>query len=245
MSDNPFLGRECRHCDSSLPLEPVGLRLVCACCSRAADDLPAEPGRVEPAAAGPASRDTASSAPAGRQAHDAPPAAPDGPRRANDSSPDGEPALDVAAVLAALKRDDRDPASGRFRPGHLRNLKHGRRAPSLWAAGPLAEALAERVEALVGDYGGRENLTTAEHALVVELGRLQLLTEAAGENLVREGLATSKGRMRAGCSLWLGLLDRQSRLAGQLGLQRRARPAQAAIAEWAAAQVARDGEPQS
>lgn len=139
----------------------------------------------------------------------------------------------MAAALAALKRHGRDPATGQFRAGHFANLKHGRRAPRLFTAGALAEALTVRVEALERDYGGREELTTAEHALVVELGRLQLLTEAAGASLLSLGLTTSTGKARAACSLWLGLLDRQSRLAGQLGLSRRSKPAGDAITQWA------------
>lgn len=59
---------------------------------------------------------------------------------ANAAEADSIPALDVAA----LKRDDRDTTTGRFRPGFVRNLTHGRRAPHLWEASPLAALLAER-----------------------------------------------------------------------------------------------------
>ena len=232
MSDE-ITGRECRHCDSTLPLERVGLRFVCPCCSRAADDeLPA--GRaIEPAPSGAATTDTGEFSPAGRQAHEAPETAQDGAQATIAGPPDAEPALDVAAVLDALKRGGRDPVTGQFVAGHVVNLRHGRRAPRLWAAGPLREALAEREAAVLADLGGAPNLSAVERPLVREFARLALLVEAAGERLIRDGLESSKGRTRAAASLYAALLDKQMRLASMLGLQRRARPA-ASLADWAA-----------
>lgn len=183
-------------------------------------------------AATPPGRD-ACPAPSGRPPQTLPESAPDaaGTTTATGAAP--EQALDVAAVLGALKRHGRDPQTGRFASGHLVNLKHGRRAPQLFTAPALAEALTTRVENLERDYGGRTELTTAELALVTELGRLQLLTEAAGAHLMVSGLTTTTGKARSAVTLWLGLLDRQSRLAGQLGLSRRSKPAGDALAQWA------------
>lgn len=152
---------------------------------------------------------------------------------ANEAEADSTPVRDVAATIEALRGSGRDPVTGRWLPGAFPRLANGRRSPRLWAQSELAGLLAEREASLVSDYGGPESLSTAERSLVLELARLELLTEAAGDQLVQSGLHTSKGRVRAAASLWLQLLDRQSRLAGQLGLQRRARPA-ASLATWAA-----------
>lgn len=150
-----------------------------------------------------------------------------------ETEADSTAALDVAAVLAAVRADSRDPVTGRFRPGGMPRLQHGRRAPRLWTAGPLAEVLAEREAGVVADLGGVENLSAVERPLAREYARLDLLVEAAGDRLIRDGLETAKGRARAAASLYGALLDRQTRLAGMLGLSRRARPA-ASLATWAA-----------
>jgi hypothetical protein len=197
--------------------------------------LPAAEVLVDPLVPGAATLPGHDANPAlgGRQPQTLPESAPDAAGTTITTGAAPTQALDVAAVLSALKRHGRDPQTGRFASGHLVNLKHGRRAPQLFTAPALAEALTTRVEALERDYGGRAELTTAEHALVVELGRLQLLTEAAGASLMALGLTTTTGKARAACSLWLGLLDRQSRLAGQLGLSRRSKPAGDALTQWA------------
>jgi hypothetical protein len=201
------------------------------------ENLPAAEGLVDPSLSGAATTPghDANPAPGSRQPQNAADSASEALSAANTDTPGPEQAVSVAVALDALKRHGRDPVTGQFVSGHLVNLKHGRRAPRLFDAPALAEALTARVEALERDYGGAGQLTTAEHALVVELGRLQLLTEAAGASLMALGLTTTTGKARAACSLWLGLLDRQSRLAGQLGLSRRTRPATDALAEWARA----------
>lgn len=171
--------------------------------------------------------------------HDAAPqAAHEAAGAAIEAEADSAPVLDVAALLDALRGTGRDPKTGRLLPGHAVNLRHGRRAPRLWAAGPLAAALAEREAAVVADLGGEPNLSAIERPLAREYARLSLLVEAAGERLTRDGLETTKGRARAAASLYGALLDRQTRLAAMLGLARRARPA-ASITEWARAHEGR------
>lgn len=177
-----------------------------------------------------------------RAAHEPQEPAQEPPGATIEAEADSTPALDVAAALEALRGSGRDPQSGRWLPGAFPRLASGRRSPRLWAQSELAGLLAERDAALVADYGGPEGLSTAERSLVLELARLELLTEAAGDQLVQSGLHTSKGRVRSAASLWLSLLDRQARLAGQLGLQRRARPART-LADWAADSRAAKVEP--
>ncbi len=205
--------------------------------SESVTNLPAAEGLVDPSSPSAATTPghDANPAPSSRQPQGTAHSASQALSAANTDMPASGQPLSVAAVLDALKQHGRDPVTGQFVSGHVVNLKHGRRAPRLFTAPALAEALTARVEALERDYGGAGQLTTAEHALVVELGRLQLLTEAAGASLMALGLTTTTGKARAACSLWLGLLDRQSRLAGQLGLSRRTRPATDALVEWARA----------
>ena len=105
----------------------------------------------------------------------------DGSGRENADAPDAEHALDVAAVLAALREADRDPVTGQFKAGHVRNLTHGLRTPRLWAASPLREVLAEREAGVLADLGGDGNLSRVERPLVREYARLDVLVEAAGE----------------------------------------------------------------
>jgi hypothetical protein len=151
-----------------------------------------------------------------------------------EAEADSTPALDVAAVLAAVRADSRDPVTGRYLPGGMPRLQHGRRAPRLWTAAPLAEALAEREAAIVGHLGGDSNVSAVERPLVRELARLDLLVEAAGSRLLRDGLETRKHRSRTqDAALYATFFDRHVRLSDALGFRPRARPA-ASLATWAA-----------
>lgn len=150
-----------------------------------------------------------------------------------EAEADSTPALDVAAVLAALRDDSRDPATGRYRPGGMPRLQHGKRAPRLWAASPLVEALAEREAAILAHLGGDEHVSAVERPLVRELARLDLLVEAAGSRLLRDGLETRKHRSRTqDAGLYTSFLDRHVRLSDALGFRPRARPT-ASITDWA------------
>jgi hypothetical protein len=165
-----------------------------------------------------------------------PPSAPEAPQREITGRDVSEHGLDLPAVLERLRNDDRN-AAGQFTPGHFRNLKHGLRSARLWSASPLRELVAEREAGILSDVGGDANVSRVERPLVREYARLDVLVEAAGERVIRDGLETTKGKARAAATLYLALLDKQLRVAGVLGLSRRARPATSAIAEWAAKAV--------
>lgn len=126
--------------------------------------------------------------------------------------------------LAEMRQGSADPTTGRFVQGGAARWKTGSRARREPAA--LAAALDQRAGELTADLGGLSELSAVARPLVRELGRLQLVTEALGHDVVRNGPFTGKGRTRAAVQLWLGLLDRQQRLAAMLGLERKAKPAQ-------------------
>ncbi len=83
-----------------------------------------------------------------------------------------------------------------------------------------------QVDAITQDLGGASELTALAQASIREAARLQVLLEALGSELLAGGALTGKGKMRAATTTYLHVLDRFTRLASTLGLERRSRQVQ-------------------
>lgn len=122
----------------------------------------------------------------------------------------------VAAVRAQGSRD----ARGRTRDGLL-NLRHGLYATSLLDRPEVAAFHGEQVAAITADLGGASELSALAQASVREAARLEVILHALGTELLDGGVLTGKGKMRAAATTYLQVLDRFTRLAATLGLDRR------------------------
>ena len=112
-----------------------------------------------------------------------------------------------------------------FQPGNTLAQRHGAsprwvRAASLMPA-EAQEALAERVSVIVEALGGRDALSPIAVGLVERHARLEMVDDYLFENLRQYGVLTPKGHRRAALSAWLQVVDRLSRSAVTLGLERR------------------------
>jgi hypothetical protein len=67
-------------------------------------------------------------------------------------------------------------------------------------------------------------LTALAHAAVRETARLVVIAGALGDDVLTRGVLTGKGQTRASVLLYLKVLDRFTRCAALLGLERRSRP---------------------
>jgi hypothetical protein len=114
---------------------------------------------------------------------------------------------------------------GRFATGNLAALKHGGRSQQV-QRGLLpdqAEALAALAEArseIEGDLGGVDVLSRLTRDTVARYLELSLVAGYLADRLVTEGPLTGKGRQRAALTAYLGVVDRLSRLAQQLGFEK-------------------------
>lgn len=122
--------------------------------------------------------------------------------------------------LDDIRANGKDEKTGRFLPGHQVNLKDGSQATHLLEVPEVAAAHKVLVDGLVCDLGGRSEVSAVKLAIVEELAAVQLMTASYRDKLFREGLQTAKGNTRAAFAIYTGLLDRQVRLAGMIGLER-------------------------
>jgi hypothetical protein len=140
----------------------------------------------------------------------------------------GDTRAEVAAAVRELQQaPDRDPDNGQFVAGNSANLRHGRRAGE---DGALRRALAEPARALeaavLGDLAIAKDgaAATTLRGLVGGYVEARLLRESLFARLIEiGGPVTTKGSKRALFDAWLSVLDRERRLALDLGLTRRAR----------------------
>jgi hypothetical protein len=146
-----------------------------------------------------------------------------------------------SAELPASGRPDGRDDRGRFAPGWpllpdaRGSLKTGSR--SVYAkAGALPEQadivalMAEKHAAYVADLGGRSALSQIKLDLVGRYQETDLLASTLAENIKRGGVVTGKGRTRAAVTAYLAVVDRQTRLAQLLGLERVLKPTKDAMA---------------
>jgi hypothetical protein len=119
---------------------------------------------------------------------------------------------------------------GRFRPGHSVTLKHGRYSERAQTAllpeqDTLRRELAQLRDELIADLGGPERVGVVMGQAAESYLRLWTLAETLWAGIEKHGPLTPKGRQRAATSLLLQILDRMTRLAQQLGMERRLKPA--------------------
>lgn len=126
------------------------------------------------------------------------------------------------AAVAALRGQGRQ-ADGRAGPGNTLNLRHGLRSTQLLEQVDVAAWHREQVHAISTDLGGDDELSALARASVREVARLEVILGALGAELFEHGVLTGKGTMRSATACYLGVLDRFVKLAGVLGLARRAR----------------------
>jgi hypothetical protein len=127
------------------------------------------------------------------------------------------------AAVQALRGSRGQRVGGRFTVGNFDAGKTGMHSRQLQDLPDVAAWHRERVAAITGDLGGADELSALQQGLVREVARLEVVVAALGEDVLAHGTLTGKGRTRGATNVWLSVLDRYSRLAQQLGLQRRQR----------------------
>lgn len=146
------------------------------------------------------------------------------PSPSGDLPPNGAVDGRVSKALADLQqRPDRDPATGRFVKGNTAAGKTLARSEALWSA--LAGAKHELAEQLHSDLALDGNAAATMAGLVDAYVEARLLRHSLFTRMVEMGgPITTKGKARALFSSYLSVLDRERRLALDLGLERRQRP---------------------
>lgn len=165
-----------------------------------------------------------------------------------DHGPDVEPGADgpdvAECVREALDRLAAVPArgeGGRFVAGGLAAGKTLERSEAFWSAvAPIKSDLVARVSA---DGAAQVDAAETLRGLRGAYAEVRLFREAMFLRLVEQGgPITAKGKARALYTAYLNALDRETKLAQLLGLQRAARDLSTmSAAEWAARQGAGDG----
>lgn len=120
----------------------------------------------------------------------------------------------------------RDPETGQFLPGNTAALQHGARSERHLERlqEQAAEALAEQRDEIAQDLGGADALSRVQQDLLERYLAASCLLGWMEAELVAKGPLTSKGKRRALHSAYAIQLDRVVKLAGMLGLERRAKP---------------------
>jgi hypothetical protein len=127
-----------------------------------------------------------------------------------------------------LVRRRRKATGGSIKPGETRALKHGlfsKRAQLALLPGQeqWRDVLASRRTRLTDDQGGTQNISLILEDTIDRYQRLWVLASTLEARIEKEGITTGKGKTRATVSLYLGIIDRLTKLAQQLGFERRAR----------------------
>ena len=81
----------------------------------------------------------------------------------------------------------------------------------------------ERVDRMLVDLGGAENLSELERGLVERAGQLSAMLDLFEADFEARGMWTARGRQRSSVAAYLSTLDRYDRLAMRVGLARRAK----------------------
>lgn len=152
---------------------------------------------------------------------------------AAQSEPQSEPAMELVRPNEESPTAGRDrhgrfqPGNGvgqRFGEGNTARQTHGGRSRAMQAGllpgqQAVAGLIQEQAAAIVADLGGEAQVSVTKAGLIRDWVRLGLY--AAGlEQHLEGGLLSSKGRCRAAATLWLQVIDRRHRVAGQIGLSR-------------------------
>jgi hypothetical protein len=80
--------------------------------------------------------------------------------------------------------------------------------------------LASRRARLHDDQGGTSELSQVLEDTLDRYQRLWVLGSTLEARMEKEGILSAKGRTRASVTLYLGIVDRMTRLAQQIGFQR-------------------------
>jgi len=117
------------------------------------------------------------------------------------------------------------PGCGAALPGNRLTLGSGARSARSGAElfPEAAIVLREREAAIIADLGGAANVSTARAELVTRFVQASAIADSLGEQIVRGGVTSAKGRPRAVVSLYLAVLDRIVRLGTSIGLERQPR----------------------
>ena len=148
------------------------------------------------------------------------------------------------AVSEALEeiqqRPDRDPETGKFLKGNTAAGNTLARSEVFWSA--VAEAKRELLERLRSDLAVDGQAAATLEGLIDGYSEARLLRHAMFTRMVEMGgPITTKGKTRALFTSYLSALDRETRLALALGLERRAKPT--SLAEYMRhRQTAEDGD---
>ena len=103
------------------------------------------------------------------------------------------------------------------------NLRTGLRSALLQEQRDITLWHCEQVEAISADLGVASELSALQRASVREVARLEVILAALGNELLDGGVLTGKGAMCAATTAYLQVLDRFVRVAGSVGLERKAR----------------------
>lgn len=131
----------------------------------------------------------------------------------------------VAEALESIRaRPGRDPETGQFLPGNIEAGRSLSRSEALWSA--LAPAKAALVGKLRADLALEQGGAAATlEGLVDAYAEARLLRSSLFARMADEGgPVTTKGKTRALFAAWLSAVDRETKLATVLGLERRQRP---------------------
>lgn len=152
--------------------------------------------------------------------------------RCREASPSSEPGTagratpkSVREALAEVEGQlDRDPETGQFLPGNVMRGKSLARSGALWSA--LTDAKRELIHRLQSDLAVGDGVATTLEGLLDAYAEATLLRRAMFIRLSELGGAvTTKGKTRALFNTYLQALDRERRLALDLGLERRPKEA--------------------
>ena len=148
----------------------------------------------------------------------------------DDSAPSQElpaPAPDLfdraREAVTAIRGQGRR-ADGTAGPGNTLAMRHGLHSAALLDQPDMVVWHQEQVDAIEMDLGGASELSVLQRASVREAARLEVILSALGRELLAGGVMTQKGAVRAATNTYLSVLDRFTRLAATIGLQRRTRP---------------------
>jgi hypothetical protein len=133
------------------------------------------------------------------------------------------PQAAAAAALAELQARENHDAKGRFLPGNTVAGKALTKSEALWSA--LADAKRELIDQLHSDLAINGDAAVTMEGICDAYAEARLLRHAMWTRLVELcGAVTTKGKKRALFDSYLQALDRETRLATTLGLQRRTKP---------------------
>lgn len=146
--------------------------------------------------------------------------------------PTAQPSTDETSVCrcgapANPKHKDRCRRGHPLKDNTL-SLIHGARSRRVMHAGlpeqaELRALLQEKEAGLVADLGGAANVGVAKRELTTRFVETSAILSFLGGNILKFGVLTTKGRQRAAVATYLQVLDRITRLALALGLERQAK----------------------